>query len=93
MLLQVVQALAGAVEASTAGVAAFLGGFDSFSFLWQRDIATEHAKFLTSNPKLEVIIQCLSSLLFTNLYFLMLFHYLLNSFFLLFITHWDVTAR
>lgn len=66
-LLQVVQALAGAVEASTTGVAAFLGGFDSFSFLWQRDIATEHAKFLASSPKLEVLIQYLSSLQFFTL--------------------------
>ena len=48
------QALSGAVEASTAGVADFLKGFDSFAFLWQRDIATEHAKFLAGSPKLEV---------------------------------------
>ncbi len=75
-LLQVVQALAGAVETSTAGVAAFLGGFDSFSFLWQRDIATEHAKFLASNPKLKVIIQRLSSLFFSTLIFLLPFLYL-----------------
>ena len=80
-LLQVVQALAGAVEASTAGVAAFLGGFDSFSFLWQLDIATEHAKFLASSPKLEVVMQCLSSLHFITLYFSLLFNYLFVLFF------------
>jgi hypothetical protein len=46
--------LAGVVEASTAGLPTFLNSFESFSFLWQRDIATEYAKFLATAPKLEV---------------------------------------
>lgn len=47
--------LGSAVEDSRVGMAEFLGGFESFAFLWQRDIATEHAKFLAGNPKLEVL--------------------------------------
>jgi len=53
-MVQAVQGLGSAVEDSRAGMAGFLGGFESFAFLWQRDIATEHAKFLAGNPKLEV---------------------------------------
>ena len=46
--------LGGAVDAGQAETQAFLRGFEQFSFLWQRDIVTEYAKFVAAGPVLEV---------------------------------------
>lgn len=52
--MQALEFLGQAMEGSRAGVTSFLGSFEHVSFLWQRDIATEYAKFVATKPKLKV---------------------------------------
>ncbi|KAK9841874.1 hypothetical protein WJX81_008571 [Elliptochloris bilobata] len=45
--------LSGAVEIATAGVGKYVEAFNAFAFLWQRDLASEYAKFTATHPTLE----------------------------------------
>ena len=46
--------LTGSVEGAKAVVREYLATFDKYAFLWQKDLATEYAKFMATNPTLEV---------------------------------------
>ena len=52
--MQAVLGLSGAVEIATAGVSKYVEAFNSFAFLWQRDLASEYAKFVATHPTREV---------------------------------------
>ena len=54
MVLQAVLGLSGAVEIATAGVSKYVEAFNNFAFLWQRDLASEYAKFVATHPTREV---------------------------------------
>ena len=46
--------LSGSVEIATEGVGQYVAAFNAFSFLWQRDLASEYANFMATHPNLEV---------------------------------------
>ncbi len=46
--------LTGSIEGAKAVVREYLATFDKYAFLWQKDLATEYAKFMATNPTLEV---------------------------------------
>ena len=52
--MQAVLGLSGAVEIATAGVSKYVEAFNNFAFLWQRDLASEYAKFVATHPTREV---------------------------------------
>ena len=60
--VQAVLGLSGAVEIATAGVSKYVEAFNNFAFLWQRDLASEYAKFVATHPTREVGLYSLFSL-------------------------------
>ena len=49
--------LTGSVEGAKTVVREYLATFEKYAFLWQKDLATEYAKFMATNPTLEVGLQ------------------------------------
>lgn len=49
--------LTGSVEGAKTVVREYLATFEKYAFLWQKDLATEYAKFMATNPTLEVGVQ------------------------------------
>ncbi|KAK9865923.1 hypothetical protein WJX84_001850 [Apatococcus fuscideae] len=45
--------LTGSVEGAKIVVREYLATFEKYAFLWQKDLATEYAKFMATNPTLE----------------------------------------
>ncbi len=46
--------LSGMVAIAAEGVGMYVEAFHAFAFLWQRDLASEYAKFMATHPQLEV---------------------------------------
>ena len=63
---QIVAKLAGAMQKAQGDVSRYMRTFESYSFLWMKDLATEYAAFLATKPELEVA--SLSSDCFLRLY-------------------------
>ena len=51
--LQAVIGLSGMVAIAAEGVGTYVEAFNAFAFLWQRDLASEYAKFMATHPQLE----------------------------------------
>jgi len=51
---QAVIGLSGMVAIAAEGVGTYVEAFNAFAFLWQRDLASEYAKFMATHPQLEV---------------------------------------
>ena len=53
-VVKMVLLLTGSIEGMKENVLQYIGHFNQYSFLWQKDLATEYAAFMSTNPSLEV---------------------------------------
>ena len=53
-IVKVVLLLTGSIEGTKESVLEYISSFDKYKFLWQKDLATEYAAFMSTSPSLEV---------------------------------------
>ncbi len=53
-IVKVVLLLTGSIEGTKQGVLEYIATFNQYSFLWQKDLSTEYAAFMSTSPSLEV---------------------------------------
>ncbi len=53
-IVKVVLLLTGSIEGTKENVLEYISSFDKYKFLWQKDLATEYAAFMSTSPSLEV---------------------------------------
>ena len=53
-VVKMVLLLTGSIEGMKENVLQYIGHFNQYSFLWQKDLATEYAAFMSTSPSLEV---------------------------------------
>lgn len=53
-IVKVVLLLTGSIEGTKESVLEYIASFDKYKFLWQKDLATEYAAFMSTSPSLEV---------------------------------------
>ena len=53
-IVKVVLLLTGSIEGTKESVMEYVSSFDKYKFLWQKDLATEYAAFMSTSPSLEV---------------------------------------
>lgn len=54
-IVKVVLLLTGSIEGTKESVLEYISSFDKYKFLWQKDLATEYAAFMSTSPSLEVL--------------------------------------
>ncbi|DBA69380.1 TPA: Dynein gamma chain, flagellar outer arm [Trebouxia sp. C0005] len=52
-IVKVVLLLTGSIEGTKESVLEYISSFDKYKFLWQKDLATEYAAFMSTSPSLE----------------------------------------
>ena len=53
-IVKVVLLLTGSIEGTKENVLDYISSFDKYKFLWQKDLPTEYAAFMSTSPSLEV---------------------------------------
>ena len=53
-IVKVVLLLTGSIEGTKAEVLDYIATFNKYAFLWQQDLPSEYARFMATNPSLEV---------------------------------------